>query len=63
MGNQLRFEIVFKEKLNEVCRLEGKVRYLPLLTEREVGEQVIDTQNYLEKITGYRVHINLVPFS
>lgn len=57
----MRFEMVFKKGPLEVGRIIGD-RDVPKedLTVGEMADDVVKTEQFLEKLTGFRVHINVV---
>lgn len=60
---KLRFDIVFKRGTREVARVPGcelPEEAANALTVAEVGEQAIQAEQLLEKLTGLRVHIEQV---
>lgn len=58
---QLQFEVVFKQGTKEVARVTGRRNPdAASLTIADVTERVIETEQFLEKLTGVRCHINQV---
>jgi hypothetical protein len=56
----MKFEIVFKKGVNVVRRVPGQRSLKPEdLTLRE-AEQILETEKFLEKLTGLRVWINQI---
>jgi hypothetical protein len=55
-----RYKITFK--LGHLVKAEvlGEPKSDEHLTIKDVGERIIETEQYLEKITGLRVHIDQV---
>ncbi len=58
---ELQFKITFKQGTREVGSIIGR-RPMPArdLTIEEVTQQVQETEQFLEKLTGLRVHIEQV---
>ena len=58
---ELRFRLVFKSGTKVIATVEGQrdVRAGDL-TVAEVVEQVQQTEQFIEKLTGYRLHIEQV---
>lgn len=56
----MRFTITFKFGPIEVARVEGKPLSLFTPPLSEIAEKVIETERYLEQLTGFRVHIHAV---
>jgi hypothetical protein len=56
---KLRFNVVFKRGARTVHEIEG-IREVDGddITVGELGEKVIQTEQFLEKLTGLRCHIN-----
>lgn len=54
---ELRFKIIFKQGPATVAEIVGIPRPLDALTAGDVGERIIETEQYLERLTGLRVHI------
>lgn len=57
---QLKFKITFKRGLKIVAEVTGDAKDASDLTVGEVVERVIETEAFLEKLTGCRVHIEQV---
>lgn len=62
MPDNIQFIVVFKDSIKLVAKIEGKKD----MSERKLGLEDIDpskiaeTEQLLEKLTGYRVHIEQV---
>lgn len=58
---ELQFNVVFKDSTREVARIEGR-RILTGndLTVEEAAQKTLVTEAFLEKLTGYMVHIEQV---
>lgn len=56
-----RFEVIFKRGPKEVARVVG-VRDVPSddITVADVGDRLIAAEQLLERLTGFRVHIQEV---
>lgn len=60
---QLQFKITFKSGQRVVSTIEGyqlKTEDAGKMTLADVTENVIKTEQFLERLTGYRVHIEQV---
>lgn len=60
---ELQFDVVFKKGTKEIARVSGsKLSEIVSnnLTIGELVEKVTETEQFLEKITGVRVHIEQV---
>jgi flagellar biosynthesis chaperone FliJ len=58
---KLKFNVTFKSGTRTVAKIEGQQDIeASKLTVGEVVEQVQATEQFLEKLTGYRVHIEQV---
>ena len=58
MPQELRFNITFKRGANTVAVIEGqRAIQLEDLTVADVTEEVLRAEQFLEKLTGLRVHI------
>lgn len=53
----LKFKLTFKRGNEVVAVVEGRERPENALTVGDVGERLIETEQYLERLTGLRVHI------
>jgi hypothetical protein len=60
MENQLAFRITFKKGPKIVATVDGDGKSYEELTVADVHGHVIETEQYLERITGLRVHIEQV---
>jgi hypothetical protein len=58
---ELRYRLVFKSGTKVISTIEGQ-RDVPAgdLTVAEVVEKVMETEQFIEKLTGYRLHIEQV---
>jgi hypothetical protein len=58
---KLKFKVTFKKGMEIVTSVEG-IRIVDTddMTVTEVSEKVIQTEAFLEKLTGLRVHIEQV---
>jgi len=54
---KVRFALVFKSGVTEVARVEGRPRPADLLTVEDVQEKLIACEQYVERLTGLRMHI------
>jgi hypothetical protein len=57
---KLAFRIVFKKGPKVVAEVEGDGKDAGQLTVQEVTETVVATEQFLERLTGLRVHIEQV---
>lgn len=57
---QLAFRIKFLKGTKTVAEIMGDVKGGENLTIAEVTEKVVETEQFLEKLTGHRVHIEQV---
>lgn len=59
---KMQFEIVFKNGPKTVTIVRGREEGIETanLTVADVTEQVLATEQFIEKLTGLRVHINQV---
>ena len=59
--NRMTFEVVFKSGNRTVATVEGQREVeAQHMTVHELGVQVPEAEQFLEKLTGLRVHINVV---
>jgi hypothetical protein len=54
---ELKFKLTFKRGPDTMAEIIGVPRTLDALTAGDVGERIIETEQYLERLTGLRVHI------
>ena len=54
---KLAFKITFKKGPKVIAEIEGDGKDAGSLTVQEVTETVIATEQFLERLTGLRVHI------
>jgi hypothetical protein len=57
---KLRFAITLKKGASTVARAEGLERDPSALTVEEVNEKVIATEQFIERLTGLRCHIEQI---
>lgn len=57
---KLAFKITFKKGMKTVAVVEGDAKEAADLTVGDVTELVLQTEQFLEKLTGHRVHIEQV---
>lgn len=57
---KVQFEIVFKDRTKTVATIKGREDVARDLTVGDVVERVQETEAFLEKLTGLRVHINQI---
>jgi hypothetical protein len=58
MPENIKFNVIFKDGLKLVSKIEGKKDMERKLGLADVNpEKIIETEQFLEKLTGYRVHI------
>ncbi len=54
---KLVFRIVFKQGVRTIAEIDGRGVDLSELKVGDVTERIIETEAYLERLTGLRVHI------
>lgn len=54
---EIKFNITFKRGTQTVATVQGLPVNAEQVSVAEAGEKVIDTEQFLEKLTGLRVHI------
>lgn len=57
--DKVKFEIVFKKGVKTLALVEGDAKDIDHLTVRDITERVIEAEQFLERLTGLRVHINI----
>lgn len=57
---KLAFKVTFKKGLKTIAEVQGDAKDAANLTVGEVTERVVETEQFLEKLTGHRVHIEQV---
>jgi hypothetical protein len=57
---KLKFQVVVKRGLDPDIVVEPRISLDPALLTLADGEKIIETEQFLEKLTGWRVHINQV---
>ena len=57
---KLAFMITFKRSTRIVAEVEGYAKNLDALTVEDITSKVPETEQFLEKLTGLRVHIESV---
>lgn len=57
---KLQFKITFKQGTKTVAEVTGREGLGETLTVGDVVERVTETEQFLEKLTGLRVHIEQV---
>ena len=53
----VRYKLTFKLGSEIVATVEGRERPMDALNVGDITQRVIDTEAYLERLTGLRVHI------
>ena len=56
----MKVEIVVLESTKEIARITSRIEFNETELSVEEDQQLIDTEALLEKLTGYRFHINLI---
>ena len=54
-----KFRIVVKQGTKTVAEIEGREGVADKITIGELAEKTVETEAFLERITGLRFHINL----
>jgi hypothetical protein len=54
--HKVKFEIVFRQRQLVIARVHNEGHEVELT--EEVASKIIETEQFLEKLTGIRVHIN-----
>ena len=57
---KLKFKLTFKSGIQTIAVVEGLDRHTERLLVEDMTENVIKTEQYLERLTGLRVHIEQV---
>jgi len=57
---KLQFKMTFKNGTKTVAEVVGQKDVAATLTVGEVVEKVIETEQFLERLTGLRVHIEQI---
>lgn len=56
----MKFEIVVLKSREDITRIKGTRRFKDNELTQEEMEKVIEIEEFLEKLTGFRYHINSV---